>query len=79
MLATFGFQGERVDALDLKCMLVSAGMQYPKHVYDAVAGSVRLVSPMNPFANPPGIPSGSHLSLCHDIYRNMDELLAAVH
>jgi hypothetical protein len=26
--------------------------------------------------NPPGTPAGSHVSLCRDIYRNMDAILA---
>lgn len=26
---------------------------------------------------PPGAPAGSHVSICHDIYRNMDAILAA--
>lgn len=50
MLEAFDLQGERVDALDLKCMLVSAGMQYPHRVHDALAGTVRLESPSNPYA-----------------------------
>ena len=148
MLETYELGGERVDALDIKCMLVRAGMRYPEPVYSAVEGKARLESPFNPFAcncvilpgdvavhlnqndtspfaldldadgdvclfyegarlfpvtfpppgldyyrqarqefarlykqyalNPPGIPAGSHVSLCHDIYRNMDELLASV-
>ena len=50
MLQRFGLEDETVDALDLKCLLVSAGMRYPSHVYDAVAGRARLESPENPFA-----------------------------
>lgn len=37
-------------SLDLKCALIGAGMRYPEHVYDAVAGHARLEHPGNPFA-----------------------------
>lgn len=50
MLETFDLDGHPVDALDLKCLLVSAGMQYPQHVYDALQGKVRLADPSNFFA-----------------------------
>lgn len=50
MLETYDLGKDRLDALDLKCMLVSAGMRYPERVYNAVEGKVRLESPFNPFA-----------------------------
>ena len=50
MLETYELGGERVDALDIKCMLVRAGMRYPEPVYSAVEGKARLESPFNPFA-----------------------------
>ena len=50
MLHEFKLGDDVVDALDVKCMLVSAGMRYPERVYNAVAGTVRLESPFNPFA-----------------------------
>lgn len=50
MLATFELDGQPADALDLKCLLIGTGLQYPSRVYDAVAGSARLEPPSNPHA-----------------------------
>ena len=50
MLATFDLAGQAVDSLDLKCLLLGAGMGYPARVYDAVAGRARLAPPSNPYA-----------------------------
>ena len=50
MLAKYEMGGVSVDSLDLKCLLLCCGMQYPSRVYDAVAGSSRLAPPSNPFA-----------------------------
>jgi hypothetical protein len=37
-------------SLDLKAVLVSAGIRYPREVYDAVSGWARLEPPENPYA-----------------------------
>jgi hypothetical protein len=37
-------------SLDLKCALIGAGMRYPEHVYEAIAGRARLEHPGNSFA-----------------------------
>lgn len=47
MLPTFDMNGEAVDSLDLKCLLVGTGMRYPQKVYEAVAGQARLAPPDN--------------------------------
>ena len=56
MLATYDLDGQPADALDLKCLLIGAGMRYG--------------------LNPPGIAAGSHVSMCHDIYRHTENLAA---
>ena len=50
MLATFDLAGQAVDSLDLKCLLLGAGMGYPARVYEAVTGRARLAPPSNPYA-----------------------------
>ena len=50
MLATYDLDGQPVDALDLKCLLIGAGMRYPARVHKAVAGRARLEPPSNAYA-----------------------------
>jgi hypothetical protein len=50
MLEQFDLHGEPVNSLDLKSLLIGAGVQYPEAVYRAVAGWARLEPPDNPYA-----------------------------
>jgi hypothetical protein len=50
MLAAYDLDGQPVDALDLKCLLIGTGMRYPARVYAAVADRARLEPPSNPYA-----------------------------
>ena len=50
MLASYDLDGQAVDALDLKCLLIGTGMRYPARVHAAVAGRARLEPPTNPHA-----------------------------
>ncbi|MGO9112754.1 MAG: radical SAM protein [Thermoguttaceae bacterium] len=50
MLATYDLDGQPVDSLDLKCLLIGTGMRYPARVYEAVADRARLEPPSNPYA-----------------------------
>jgi hypothetical protein len=50
MLATFELDGQAVDSLDLKCLLIGSGLRYPDRVYNAVADWARLEPPSNPYA-----------------------------
>lgn len=50
MLERFDLHGEPVTSLDLKCLLIGAGMRYPEEVYQSAASWARLEPPTNPFA-----------------------------
>lgn len=50
MLDTYILDGQPADSLDLKCLLIGTGMQYPARVHEMVAGRVRLEPPSNPYA-----------------------------
>ena len=50
MLATYELEGQAIDSLDLKCLLIGAGMRYPARVHGAVAGRARLEPPSNSYA-----------------------------
>ena len=41
---------QTLDILDLKTLLISTGVRYPQHVYEAVRDVARLDAPDNPFA-----------------------------
>lgn len=41
---------ETLDSLDLKCLLVGAGVRYPRRVYESVQHYARLEPPENPYA-----------------------------
>ena len=50
MLAVYDLDGQPVDSLDLKCLLIGTGMRYPARVHEAVADRARLEPPSNPYA-----------------------------
>ncbi len=50
MPATYDLDGQPVDSLDLKCLLIGMGMRYPARVHAAVADRARLEPPSNPYA-----------------------------
>ena len=50
MLETFDLEGESVNSLDLKCLLVGMGVQYSDAVYHAVSEWARLEPPSNPYS-----------------------------
>jgi hypothetical protein len=50
MLATYDLEGQAVDSLDLKCLLIGNGLRYPAGVHEAVADWARLEPPSNPYA-----------------------------
>ena len=50
MLDTYILDGQPADSLDLKCLLIGTGMQYPARVHEMVAGRARLEPPSNPYA-----------------------------
>ncbi len=47
------------------------GLEYYRHARREFARLYKAYG-----LNPPGIPKGSHVSMCRDIYRNMDAILA---
>jgi hypothetical protein len=66
-----------LNPLDLKAVLVGADVRYPRrstnrsdYYREARAEFARLYKTHR--LNPPGAPAGSHVSLCRDIYRNID-------
>jgi hypothetical protein len=50
MLEYFDLHGTPVTSLDLKSVLIGAGVQYPEEVYQAVAKWARLEPPSNPYS-----------------------------
>ena len=75
MLPVFSLDGQRVDTLDLKVLLLTQGLRVRPEVYEAF-GSAHRISPDPRDCNVLFLPDGYNVCLCRDTWKRRIELLA---